>query len=475
MEQIAVAVFVGINALFGIFLSGDNVTVGKNFLTVEKQAEPTAEDSRESGDNHILGTESEAAGAFFLGDAEPSYIIRHDGIFYNDFFKGILPFKVADRATFEVVEDYGHNCSFGPYAKDKNAVFLEMIALSGVDTDSFQVVGSRYSKDVEHVYYESLTSGNSLKILEEIDPTSFRLLDQATTTTCAGAERVFARDNVHLITQGSIVNSADPNTFHYLNSYYFKDKNYVFLTPAASTPAGYVGNSIIKDADPLTFELITPQVARDKYRVYVYGEGFEHSEFRILHAEPPSFVPINLSAFKDQHNVFFYVGRNLEVLDKADPGTFVQIDKTTYYKDKNRVYLSGYGKHGSSWINLIPDSDPESFSVLRNGYKSSLAKDKFHVYWNTMIIGGADPQTARIINEIPDLLIDKQHLFIFDANGPRIVDGVDVATFQIEGDIYKTETSEFCGYQAINAYDKKKRYMLLLGDDEYCFTTVQIR
>ena len=56
--------------------------------------------------------------------------------------------KDADVITFEILSGRVTTCTQSAYAKDKKNVILD------ADPDSFEIIGSNYSKDKNNIYYK---------------------------------------------------------------------------------------------------------------------------------------------------------------------------------------------------------------------------------------------------------------------------------------------------------------------------------
>jgi hypothetical protein len=74
------------------------------------------------------------------------------------------------------------------------------------------------------------------------------------------------------------------------------------------------------------------------------------------------------------------VGRAVENVGGADAGSFQQLKKGEYAKDKNHVYWRG---------TIISNAEPVTFELLVGRY----AKDSKHVYLDQNVVEGADPET----------------------------------------------------------------------------------
>jgi hypothetical protein len=145
----------------------------------------------------------------------------------------------------------------------------------------------------------------------------------------------------------------------YWQSYYFKDKNKVYILRFDSEDSTSASFYEIK-ADAKTFTYVGESIFTDAG----HELGF-----------PDSYA-------KDIHHV--YSGQDM--ISELDPATF-EVLGSGYIKDKNTVAnfasMTGDGNH------FIPKADPASFVVLGDGY----AKDKNFAYYYGTIINGADAAT----------------------------------------------------------------------------------
>lgn len=191
---------------------------------------------------------------------------------------------------------------------------------------------------------------------------------------------------------------ADYATFNILNKHYAKDKKYAYY------------HQYFFSADAATFEALDGNFAKDKNRVY-----FKSKE--IPEADPATveFLPREGYLIRDKERVYYQdnlISRNAahfaplgslhgtykstdvvmvtyNVLSEADPATFDLIDSTashSYFKDKRRVYFNGI---------VVEGADNKSFVPLNNNF----AKDKNHVYHADQPIKEADRSSFEVIDE----------------------------------------------------------------------------
>jgi len=91
------------------------------------------------------------------------------------------------------------------------------------------------------------------------------------------------------------------------------------------------------------------------------------------------------------------VGKNTQIIKKADTKTFIILENIKYAKDKNFVFLEG---------KAIKFADPKTFEIIsNNGY----SKDNKNVYLDCNIIINADPNTFKALDW--PYSKDKKHIF----------------------------------------------------------------
>jgi len=153
---------------------------------------------------------------------------------------------------------------------------------------------------------------------------------------------------------------ADPKTFEQINTDYGKDTNFVYLKA-----------NKIETADPKTFKLINDYYALDINSAYFIG-------VIIADADPKTFTYLGNNWSRDENN-YFYEQYNIYVCDLktfqlvSDKYPSRGYDKQCYFVEQSKVAVK----------------DMATLEILPANY----AKDKFHVYWRSSILKGADPKT----------------------------------------------------------------------------------
>lgn len=159
--------------------------------------------------------------------------------------------------------------------------------------------------------------------------------------------------------------------------------------------------TLITNADAATFEMFKlagpTDFARDKNHVYMYGEavaGAQPDSFRrfAVPAEPHYPRGANFYYYRDAQHVFVYPFSNggmIAMLPDSDPDSFsiitngALLDRTGWARDRSRVYLFDMG--------FAPE-DIATFEPLAKGW----SRDSKAYYWFTNEIAGADRDTFQI-------------------------------------------------------------------------------
>lgn len=163
------------------------------------------------------------------------------------------------------------------------------------------------------------------------------------------------------------VEGADARTFEIINSKYAKDKNHF-----------YFGSSIVEHADPETVVLLDYAYLKDKNNVFYYGALMNDVDFE-------TFETIRTHYAKDKNHVY----KGADIIVDADPETFIFMGEINtipeYAVDKNTAFYRGES---------IPDSEGISFQLLNDHY----SKDKGNVYYESIIIEGADSASFELLD-----------------------------------------------------------------------------
>jgi hypothetical protein len=190
-----------------------------------------------------------------------------------------------------------------------------------------------YVKKHGKVYYKYIHGGNWTMVSDLIDSA-----DAATFTTIETKLNLsLGKDKDHVFKDPFILRFADPNTFEQVKEYYWKDKNYVFLI----------------------------------------GVDFGRNDFRVVGADPKTFVLMTYPWSKDANHVYYYV----DSLEKVNPNAFISIDED-WGKDGRYYYLH------TSKIDLVVYDEAV---VVSKDY----IKDKEHVFYHDKLVKDANPKTFK--------------------------------------------------------------------------------
>lgn len=228
--------------------------------------------------------------------------------------------------------------------------------------------------------------------------------------------------------QLKLASNPDGETFEVLSEEYTKDKNMVYYKWGSP---GRFWVIEMPEADPETIEQVSFNLAKDKSKVWYYGEELVGLDPRTLTVVNPGFV------WKDSRSVWYQRVR----LNGADPDTFEHVGQA-FYKDKNRAYWSAtplegadpntfraFGNnsaHGvdknSVWFakERAPELDPATFDVVHH----MVYKDKSGVYCNGVRIPDAKYKTMRKVVDLNEhlsaLLTDGDAYFVYVAGWTEV-------------------------------------------------------
>lgn len=282
----------------------------------------------------------------------------------------VLPAE-ADKATYtQIFNESGpvgapmdSEAAFEPIAKDKNHVYFASSVFTQADPSSFIYMGGLYFKDSRSVYSYARRS-DELIVLVNAMTDSFACIGNCT----------YAKDDAHVYYGLTVVQGADPSTFHTISDPNLfdgaQDKNHIYaqgkIVQESSTPSKISDGHFLNPAgDKSEFVLSGSQI------YFVFSTYPSLLEKLLAGANSASFHVLcdaisDSSAFaKDNTRVFF----REQQLQDANASTFQPLYDNTgacddyYGKDNRRVYYAG----------AIISNFPSTFAVLP--YKSTLFSD----------------------------------------------------------------------------------------------------
>jgi hypothetical protein len=245
--------------------------------------------------------------------------IKKNQVFYDE---QLIP--EADAFTFESMEQY--------YSRDSKRIFFHRFVrnpqdyylsktyiirhISEADYATFKVVKDAYAKDLHHVYYNG-------SILHTADVQSF-----------SWAFDHFYTDEKHVYKFGMIFPEADPASFHELDYGYTADNQYVWQY-----------DRILKIPFQDTLVARGRYFVLDSIHVFFIDDN-AYPNVRVLNTRPANFevVDVNFMYAKDAENVYY----KDSIVIGADPNTF----KCAYFdtligeifpdaRDVKRFYFEG--------------------------------------------------------------------------------------------------------------------------------------
>ncbi|MDV2447442.1 hypothetical protein CMU93_07995 [Elizabethkingia anophelis] len=310
--------------------------------------------------------DKQKSGSYFI-DSKGKIAYCQNG---NWFSLGVLTMN-ADAKSFQVLAE--------DIAKDKDSVYYRSMAQKLVDRNSFYVE-NQIPKDRLHVYYIDQVLG--FNIIKGADPKTYELVKDHIN---------WARDKDHYFYSDRMIN-ADRNTFAFVNDYFLKDKDSVYVSPNIGQFKSILPN-------PGNVEAINKQYIRIGNTIYFppFRQGSE--------VVTSSFDKIDKIRVIDQdiigvnNNTILSRGKKFKY-DHVDVGSFelFPTDKKNsvyadnpYSKDKNNVYYNE---------EIIPDADVKSFILMDNNF----GKDAKNAYYKNQLLKGVD---ARSFKKEGDFYKDK--------------------------------------------------------------------
>ncbi|MCL1636374.1 DKNYY domain-containing protein [Elizabethkingia sp. HX WHF] len=295
-----------------------------------------------------------------------SYFIDSKGkILYSSsgdwFTSGVSPMN-ADAKSFQVLAE--------DLAKDKDSVYYCGKAQDlVVDIPSFHLKNN-IMKDRFHVFYNF---SGSIYSITGADPKTYELINN---------HKEWTRDKDHYFYDGTMV-SADRKTFAFVNDYFHKDKDSVYVLYNTRHFKSVLPNKAniesinkyyIKAGNTIYF----PPFGKDSNAVAKTFNSLDN--IRIIN---PSIISIN-------NKTILSSGKNFKY-DQVDAGSFqlfpADEDKYTYEissysKDKNNVYYDE---------EVIPAADTKTFIIMGDYF----GKDAKNAYYKNQLLKGVDAQSFK--------------------------------------------------------------------------------
>ena len=192
---------------------------------------------------------------------------------------------------------------------------------------------------------------------------------------------------------------------------YTKKDGKVFLRNSDEAHIG-VKYIELKKADYKTFIEIENNtnlyLAKDKRYIYVDGSI-------LIGADPRTFKQIKEYYWKDKNYVYLLgYGNEVSKINSADISSFYLLDNNLWAKDKKSIF---YGSEKLEFVNR------DKFIVINENW----GKDDKYFYWQNLKLESIDFKTAEILNL--NFIKDKYNVFFHN----EIVIGCDASTFRTDG------------------------------------------
>ncbi len=264
------------------------------------------------------------------------------------------------------------------------------------------------------------------------------------------------------------IKELDRNTCRRISSYVIVDKNHVYKQLYDRGSSDYGTYTIIKEADPKTFTFVSSLYYKDTSHLFFdTGDGYKI----IQNIDFPSTQVLSTHYLKDKNHVYFNKSYGDDAQQRILPGfdvnTFRVVQNSSnhegYFVDKNGVYVDKSLGTLNADTSKIVDADRDTFMVLE---EYGMAKDKNHVYYGGKVVPNVDAPTFEVLNGT--YFRDAYSIYSDQYSGFQPLRGSDVCTFELIG--YKKD--DWSGY----AKDKNTVYYRdtpLEGSDPASFQVLE--
>ena len=330
------------------------------------------------------------------------------------------------------------------YSQDGNWFNLGKSALNA-DVETFEVLGDTFGRDKDHVYYKEH------RITDEVDADSFaphsfmtavdknyvytvidnhkreapfiRIIEHANPKTYEELEeefRLYRDDQAYFYWGYQLL--ADRDSFQFIDSYYYKDKDHVYYIPEfreqlENKPYSF----IMKEADPKTFEILEPYVwSKDKQFFFHHGKKAE--------VDHDSFQLTTNVLYQDKNVVYARFQDSFIAVPKVKSANFTVVNNELIYSDDFAVFfISQYAEDSNrDQTNSHPITDANTFRSIGNQYSDYYTIDGVLYYRGILIEGANGNEAVPVDGDRPKYVKDRNHVYF---KGQKI-DGADAETFQ---------------------------------------------
>jgi len=280
------------------------------------------------------------------------------------------------------------------YSKDSHTAYFKGVKIDESDVRTFEVIGGKFSKDKNHVYYcFAGRSGvsyytkkyTSIYIIKDADPATFKRIDS-----------MYSKDENQVYMDKEFIFDADPSTFIPSKKDYSSDKNNIFYRRYP-----------IKDSHGKSFKYLGKEYAKDRDNVYYQGQN--------IHANADTFKIIGSDASDKKHiyfgkrkikkskitkaNARFKRDHKIQVVLDTKTNLMWQDNKTPYMMKwaDAKTYCKSFGvARLKNW--RLPNIK-ELYTLVDKSKKEPSIDDAFentknHHYWSTNTYPG-EPTIAQ--------------------------------------------------------------------------------
>jgi hypothetical protein len=181
-----------------------------------------------------------------LFSCKRKYTVEGDKVYYHFWNEGSGSHKrlldSADGKTFEAV---ACDCNF-VIGKDKRHVYMDGVPISGIDPNTFSIIGNYIFRDKDSAYFFGFYNDIQRCRIHNVKPDKIQLMEypwaKADNILIHGYDTLLLNDiadftptdkdwgktKKYVIYRNEILEDADPETFKVINSYSGKDKKHLY-------------------------------------------------------------------------------------------------------------------------------------------------------------------------------------------------------------------------------------------------------
>lgn len=331
----------GFAVYYSVPCSGMDVCVGPNSITRVKGISP-----------------------LFSSEVDRYIAKDNKNIFYANPDLDINIYNFIDAKSFKKLSGAYYEDTSNVYYLNHNSRGLNVI--DGADVNTFKVLGGNHllAKDKNRVYYA--TGYNKIEILKNAYPNSFELIN----SRCNDPDAVFAKDSEHVYYNYWMFPKLSPQTFQIIDDTcrYVRDDQSAYHY---QIEYGKEAQWVLSNIEVETYKTINSYYAKDKNYVY-----FIPDNSKLNGADPNDFIVLAEQSIAKSNGNIYCSGK---LIKSVDADTFQMLKTSTggmsrFEKDKNHVYYL---------CSLLEGSDPNTFRVT--GAAVGIGEDANNSYYGAKI------------------------------------------------------------------------------------------